>query len=144
MVNTFEKHVAEANKFIKSLAISLGDADNPDLAVRVTKAIFKALRQRITPEQSLHIVSQLPLILKGLYVDGWELSQRTDNTKTWEQFLEDLRNTAWPSSSRDFADDDHAREIVSKFFGVLTSYVSEGELADLKSQLPPVIAEVIA
>lgn len=64
MVTAFEKHVAEANGFIKNLSMRVGMPDNPDFAIRITKAIFKAVRKRITPEQSMHVVSQLPLILK--------------------------------------------------------------------------------
>jgi len=144
MVTSFEKYVAEANAFIKNLALQMGDPDNTGLAIRVTKSVFKTLRRRITPEQSMHLISQLPLILKGLYVDGWELSEKLSDSQTWDDFLAELRNAALPSSGTDFAGDEHARKMVAAFFNTLKQYVSDGELNHLKSQLPPMIAEVIA
>src|SRR5215216_2147075 len=122
----------------------MGDPHNIGLAIRVTKAVFRTLRRRITPEQSMHLISQLPLILKGLYVDGWELSEKLSDSQTWEDFLFELRNAVPPSSGADFADDENARKIVAAFFSTLKQYVSDGELDHLRSQLPPMIAEVIA
>lgn len=77
-------------------------------------------------------------------MDGWEISEKASNKNAWEEFLYDLRNAYSPVSDRDFADDEHAREIVTEFFNALKQYLSEGELNDLRAQLPPVIAEVIA
>ena len=46
----FEKYVATGNAFIKEVAQELGNPDDKNRAMRVTRAVIHALRNRLTPE----------------------------------------------------------------------------------------------
>jgi|SRR5688572_23673118 len=144
MVNSFDKHLEEANRFVKDLALQLGNPENTDQAIRVLRAVFIALRNRIPPDESMHVVSQLPMILKGMYVDGWDLHQPLSEAQTWDEFLFELRNHTARNADFDFANDEDARQKVSTVFTALKQYISEGELDHVRSSLPKEIAEVIA
>jgi uncharacterized protein (DUF2267 family) len=143
MPHNFQQYAEEGNRFINTLSDALGNPDDTAHASRVTNAIFKAIRDRITPAQSMHIVSQLPMALKGVYVDGWKMSDELSNAKTQAEFFEDIRMHAAAPSGRDFGNDQQMGEIVRIFFGVLRDYVDDGELRHIAQQLPEGIAELI-
>ncbi|HEV8286179.1 MAG TPA: DUF2267 domain-containing protein [Chitinophagaceae bacterium] len=143
MVNVFDNHCQEANRFIKDLALQLGSPDDTDHAIRILRCVFKALRRRIIPDESLHIISQLPLILKGLYVDGWDINEPLSEAKTFDEFLFDIRNNTETSASVDFANDELARKKITTVFSALKEFVSEGELNHIRDELPKEIAEIV-
>lgn len=136
------QYVEEANVFFKKVAAELGNPEDTAHAARVTTAFFHALRERITPEQSMHIISQLPMILKGIYVDGWKMTREPNDSKTMREFLDEVREHSLRSAGRDFGNDQQARENLSAVLRVLKNYVSEGEMNDIRAQLPQPLAEM--
>lgn len=143
MINAFNKHLEEANRFVKDLAMQLGNPENTDQAIRVLRAVFIALRRRIPTDESMHVVSQLPMILKGMYVDGWDLHEPLSDAQSWDDFLFELRNNTARNADIDFVNDEDAKQKVSAVFTALKQYISEGELDHVRSSLPKEIAEVI-
>lgn len=143
MVHDFEKHLAEANRFIKTLALELGEPDNTHKAVRILHSVFMALRNRVPVQESTHLISQLPLIFKGMYVDGWDMDKPISKSRTWEDFLFEIRNYNGVAAGADFADDEEARHKIATVINALKEYVSEGELEHIRLALPQEIAEAI-
>lgn len=143
MTSVFEKHCQEGNRFIKNLALQLGQPDDLQHALRVLRSVLHGIRNRIIPDESMHIISQLPLLLKGIYVDGWDFKQPLSKAQTFDDFLYDVRNTTERGAGGDFADDESARTKVTAVFNALKEFVDEGELQHLRDGLPKEIAEVI-
>lgn len=69
-----EEYVIKGNEFVALMARHLQDPENLDQASRVTISVLHALRDILTPEQSIHLIAQLPLYIKAAYVDGWVVS----------------------------------------------------------------------
>lgn len=141
MVN-MGKFTEEANAFFKEVAAALNNADDIDHASRVTAALFNALRDRLAPQESMHIISSLPMILKGMYVDGWKIGQERNTSKTVTEFLDEVREYAAVTAARDFGNDPQARSNVQAVLSVLSKYIPEGEWNDIKAQLPESIAHL--
>jgi uncharacterized protein (DUF2267 family) len=142
MTNLFKHQCQEADHFINDLALLLGRPDDPDHALRVLKSVLHALRKKITVFDTLHIISQLPLILKGIYVDGWELDQPLSEAETIDEFLELIRNFT-PNAKNDFANDEEAKEKIRIVFFALRQYVSEDEFDHVRDELPKEIAAMV-
>ena len=142
MVNLFDKQCQEANHFIKDLAMQLGTPEDIDHAVRVLRYVFRALRRRLVPDESLHIVSQLPLILKGIYVDGWNIYEPLSEAKTFDEFLYDIRNNE-RKADVDFTNYDLAKKKISAVFNALKKIISGGELDHFRDELPKELAEMV-
>ncbi len=70
MTLDFEKYAAKGNEFINKLAEHLNDPDNRDRAGRILRSVLRALRNRLTVEESLQLISQLPMAIKAVYVEG--------------------------------------------------------------------------
>ena len=143
MTNTFEKHLQEASGFFKNLATQLGTPDDIDHAVRVLKGVFRALRRRIIPDDSLHIVSHLPLVLKGMYVDGWTINEPLSEAQTLDEFLFDIRNNTERKANADFASDELARKKITAVLNALKQFISNGEMRHVRDELPREIAQMV-
>jgi uncharacterized protein (DUF2267 family) len=136
------KYTEEANRFFKDVARELGNANDIPHAMRVTTSVLHTLRERISLEESFHVISQLPMIIKGIYVDGWDISRQVNRIDTLQEFLDELRDHSAKDPARDFGNDAQAAECVKAVVHVMRNYVSEGEMIHIKDQLPKEIAEL--
>ena len=138
----FERYAAAGNELIKQLMDELR-TDDRDRAGRVLRAVLHALRQRLPADESLQLMAQLPLVVKGLYVDGWRLSDVPDKSlKTAEDFFQEMADQDGSTGARDFPNDIQARKSAQAVFRTLERYVSEGEVKDVLHNLPRPIAEI--
>lgn len=140
MEHHFENYAHEGNVFMKKVAAELGDPEDIGHAFRVLQGVFNAIRDRITPQESLHLISELPMAIKGLYVNDWKLHDKPKNYKSKEEFLGEVYNSV-RTAEIDFGT--NAEEEVQSVFRVLKDCVSEGEINHVKAQLTPEIAQLL-
>lgn len=103
-----------------------------DRADRAAHATFQTLAERITPEEAKDLAAQLPAQFKG-DLEGDAAGQTID----FGEFLRRVgeREDVPPNDAHD-----HARAVLS----TLREAVSEGEVADVVSQLPDDYATLFA
>lgn len=138
----FEKYAAKGNLFIKELAQELGDPDNRARAGRVLKAVLRALRDRLSHEESMHLLAQLPMCIKALYVDGWKLTKTPEKIRSIPDFIAEVRKHDSPRGELDFADDEQAVQAVKAVFRVIKRHISDGEAQDVEAELPRQLKEL--
>ena len=142
MKSPFEKYLQQADSFVYEVARVTGEPTNISRAIRIIVALFRSLRERISPEESMQLVAQLPMILKAVYVDGWKLSKKSESGDMLFNFLDDVRKKCGPSGDTDLGNDTKAAMIIQNVLGVLRNYVSEGEFQDIRAQLPAEVAQL--
>ena len=135
----FEQYAQEANLFVKEVASELNNEQDRDHAYRVLTAVLHTIREIITPEESLHLVSQLPMYLKAVYVNEWTLRVR-ERIRSLNEFLECLRSKSGQTAARDFGNNHNAVEKTKAVLSVLRRHVSTGELQDIIDQFPVELA----
>lgn len=128
---------------MNDLADRLGNPEDTATAGRVATAVFGGIRDRIPVAESFHFISQLPLILKGVYVDGWNISRERSESRTMADFIDDIRGQSPRTQSRDFGNDQEAQDRIRQVFRSLQEYISPGQMEHLKNSLPRSIAEGI-
>jgi uncharacterized protein (DUF2267 family) len=133
----FEKYVEKGNLFLKELAQELGNPDDKEKAGRVLRTVLHVLRRRLTIEESFDLISQLPMCIKAIYVDGWKPSPIPDKTiKSVEDFIHEILEEDRRSAGKDFGNEEHAKQVVKAVFRVIKRHVSDGEIQDIKGDLP--------
>jgi uncharacterized protein (DUF2267 family) len=136
MAMDFNKYAAKGNEFLNRLAAKLGNENDRDHAARILRSTLHVIRDHITVEESIQLLAQLPMILKGVYVDGWSSANMQVKIKTLDDFAAEIigkdGNAAW----RDFSNKEEVLEDVRKVVETLAMYVSYGELEDVFSVLP--------
>lgn len=135
----FEQYAPDANKFVREVATELGNAEDTEQAYRVMKAVLHTVRDILSPEESMHLVAQLPLIMKGVYVEGWHITQK-DRIRSMQEFLARLREKDERSSGRDFGNDETATHHIKCVLNVLKRHVATGQIQDMIDQFPMELA----
>jgi uncharacterized protein (DUF2267 family) len=136
----FEQYVPEANRFLKEVAHELGNAADSNHAYRMLRNVLHTIREILTPEESSHLIAQLPLLIKGVYVDGWKM-QPTKRIRSREEFFERLRLKS-DLPEKDLNNDEEAINKVQGVLYVLQKYVSAGEMAHIINQFPGELTEL--
>lgn len=137
----FEQYAPEANQFVKEIAEELGNPENTDHAYRVMRSVLHTVREVLTPEESLHLTAQLPLIIKGIYVDGWHTHPK-GRIRSIPEFLATLRQQNEPSAARDFGNDETAKHHAKCVLNVVKRHVAIGEVQDMIHQFPMGLTEL--
>lgn len=130
----FEKYAAEATRFFKEVAGKLENPADENHAFRVTRSVLHTIRDILTPEESTHLLAQLPMYLKAVYVDGWKIGPK-NRIRSMEEFLTCLRAKS-DRPAIDFGNDTEATKNVQAVLAVLQERVTTGEIADIISQFP--------
>jgi uncharacterized protein (DUF2267 family) len=134
-MRVFDKGVEKANIWIKDLMHELGTQD-PRRAYRSLRAVLHALRDRLSVDEAADMAAELPLVIRGLYYEGW----RPSGTPVRGRRPEDL--LARVSGEMDSLDFTEARFTLQAVLRVLERHISGGEISDVKSCLPKPIREL--
>jgi uncharacterized protein (DUF2267 family) len=132
----FEKHAAKGNEFVNRLAVRLGSEGDRDRAGRVLRCVFHALRNRLTIEESFQLLAQLPMVIKALYIEGWQPARVHTKVKTLQELSEEVIREDGNSAWRDFSGVSEAMEAIEAVVKTMADYVSAGELHDIVAVLP--------
>lgn len=135
MALNFDKFATEGNAYLNDLATQL-KVSNKEKAGRMLKAVLHAVRNHLSPEESIQLIAQFPMFLKAAYVDGWTLSQGQERIKHLEDFIKEVRQQDGRAGLFDFETEEDVKLAIIGVFVSLRQYVSEGELEDIAAQLP--------
>jgi uncharacterized protein (DUF2267 family) len=136
MTLDFEKYAMKGNEFLNKLAVRLGDENNRDRAGRILRSFFRTIRDHITPEESMDLLAQLPMALKGVYVDGWKLNKSHTRIRTLEEFASEMIRAEGNSAWRDFGSLEEVIQSVRAVIETLAQYISPGEMEEVANTLP--------
>lgn len=141
MALDFEKYAAKGNEFVNLVA---GDLKTPrEKAGRITRAVLHALRNHLTHEESFQLLAQLPIALKGIYVDGWKFDKNSTRIRHIGDFLDEVRKEDQQQAGYDFGNNKNAQTAVAAVFKAMDNFVSEGEFEDIIAMLPKELKEFV-
>jgi len=137
----FEKYAAKGNEIVNRLA---EDMKVPkDKAGRILRAVLHALRNRLSVDESLQLVAQLPMALKSVYVDQWDPWHSFHRIHHLTEFINEVRKYDEANVAQDFGNDESAKLAVKAVFRTLNYYLSAGEFKDVIAVLPGELKEFI-
>ncbi len=131
----FYSYARKGYEFIDEVAREL-NTDDTDKASRITRSVLRALRNRLTIEESFHFIAQLPMVLKAVYVDGWKMSLQFDKLKHISDFISEVIKEDDASAWKDFSDQEEVKSAIIAVFRVLSNHISPGEVNNILEVLP--------
>src|SRR5690554_1009225 len=133
----FEKHVQEANGYLNKLAADLGHPEEKSRVFIIWRAVMHVIRERIQISESLDLISQLPLLLKGYYVHDWKYHDKPPlDFDTIEGMIEQVEKFQERYGEHQFDWGKSTEEIISITLKSLEQYLSKGQLEHIKGQMP--------
>lgn len=134
MLLEFDKFAAKGNQFLHQLENNLGINDRAH-AARILRSTFRVLRNHLTFEESLQLLSQLPMAIKSIYADGWKASHQK-KIKTIDDFLVEIIQEEGNSVLIDFQSREDILDSVRAVIDTMKLYVSSQEMEQALATLP--------
>lgn len=140
----FDKYVHDANEYFKYLATKLGHPDEQNRVVFIWRAVMHTIRDRIHISESIDLISPLPMILKGMYVEGWKYHDKPlYDFETLEQMKTQVKALQNKYGEARFDWSKPTDEIISITLESLEKYVPAEQMEQIRNQLPDDIKEVV-
>jgi uncharacterized protein (DUF2267 family) len=100
------------------------------------RAVLHALRDRLTVEEAAQLAAELPILIRGIYYDGWDPSRvpaKMDEEKFFGRIRREFRYQVEGGPQR------LARTVLQ----ALSRHVSKGEWQDIASSLPKELTHLV-
>lgn len=131
----FDSTVQDSNLWLKEIASDLGDCERPE-AYAALRAVLHALRDRLQAQAAVNFAAQLPMLLRGVYFEGWTLPEKPVHTRNVGDFA-DAVAVSLPPRFR-FDPIMCARAV----FAAAAKLMGEGEAEKVKAQLPRHVSDL--
>ncbi|HUU24818.1 MAG TPA: DUF2267 domain-containing protein [Methyloceanibacter sp.] len=128
-LDTFDKTVQESNLWLKAVMERL-ETDDRHRAYSTLRAVLHALRDRIGPESAAHLGAQLPMLLRGLFYEGWDPTDKPTKER---------HNDAFPAHiARELprATEDEVEQGTLAVLDVLSKHVDRGAAVKIAGMFP--------
>lgn len=134
-LDVFDTTVQKTNLWLKDLMAELGWEDRHK-AYGSLRTMLHALRDRLPLEEAVQFGAQLPMLLRGLYYEGWSPTGKPDKVRHTAAFLAPLR--------AHFQDDEDIdlEEVARAVLHVIATHVSAGEIDNIMLVLPKELREL--
>lgn len=134
--DVFDRTVQKTNVILGELGEALHMEDTHDVYLSL-RTVLHALRDRLHPAEAAHLAAQLPMLLKGVYFDGWNPAAPPEKIRDRQEFLDGIRETL-----RSRLPTPDPERITRAVFVLLTELVSEGEIEQVVGGLPEPLREL--
>lgn len=133
VITALETSLQKTNIWIREIGEQIQCDDQR--AYHALRAVLHALRDRLSVVEASDLASQLPLVIRGVFYENWRPSKTPVRDRTKDQFLRHIFD-AFPNDL-----DIDPEEVVRSVFEVMTRHVSDGEIQDVKDNLPKTLQE---
>lgn len=137
----FEKYAIEGNRFINAVAAKLRCDRNT--AARVTRAVLQAVRDRLPVDDAIEFAQGLPMALKGLFIDQYDISRTPVRVRNPDDFINFVRLKNRFSAIADFHSPYDVIRALHAVFYVLERKMDLGQVQQIKRLLPEEIVYLI-
>jgi len=100
------------------------------------RAVLHALRDRLTVQEASDLAAQLPMLIRGLYYDGWNPA-KVPVKMDREEFLARIRQE-FP-----YDVEGGTEVLVERVLQALRRFITEGEWEDVRSSMPKDLAAIL-
>jgi uncharacterized protein (DUF2267 family) len=125
----FDETLQLTHIWLKRLMAELHTEDRQQ-AYLALRAVLHALRDNLTVEEATDLGAQLPMLVRGIYYEGWNPAKTPARERSRQAFFDHV-NRILPGGFE--YDADLATRAV---FKLLAERVTAGEIKDVKSMLP--------
>lgn len=128
-LRVFDETLHATNTWLHEITSRMG-WDDREKGYRLLRLCLHAIRDRMPVGEAAHLSAQLPLLLRGVFFEGWRPAKVPLPVHTVDEFLDPLRKAF--ASERHFDPEAAFREVVD----VMRMHVSAGEMEDVRRVMP--------
>ena len=126
----FDETVVETRKWIAEIADEMRGV-TLQTARHALRGVLFALRERTPTSETMDLAAQLPVLLRGLFFEGYRGSPRLQKNRNVQAFLDHVATELLPTR-----DEGRVLDAVRAVLTVLGRHVTAGELRQVRDVLP--------
>lgn len=136
ILDVFDASLQKTQIWFNDLMGELDWQEQPQKASLALRTALHALRDRLTVEEAVHLGAQLPILIRGIYYEGWKLTGKPVKERHKSEFLDHL--------AKAFRNDETVdpEKVMRAFLKVLARHISAGESENVKNLLPKSLQEL--
>jgi uncharacterized protein (DUF2267 family) len=134
-LEVFDSTLQQTNEWLGDLNLELGWGDR-QVAYEALRATLHAIRDHLTIDEAAHLSAQLPLLVRGIYFEGWDPSRVPLKERSREEFLRRVAD-GFRGAARV-----NPEQVVQAVLSVLTNRISAGQSAQVRNMLPEEVREL--
>jgi uncharacterized protein (DUF2267 family) len=136
VLEVFDASLQKTQVWLNDLMLELGWEQKPQKACLALRTALHALRDRLTVQEAVHLGAQLPILIRGVYYEGWKLAGKPVKERHKSEFLDHI--------AKAFRDDDTVdpEKVMRAVLKVLACHISTGESDNVKHILPKSLQEL--
>jgi uncharacterized protein (DUF2267 family) len=134
-IDTVDRSIDRMNEWLDELSLLLGADENADTFATL-KSVLHALRDRLPLIAGVRLAAQLPVLLRGVYYEGWQPDRGHVHTRSLREFLALIERDT--PNGGELAAEDKARAV----FRLLAFHVDAVEVERLLRALPVTVQEL--
>lgn len=128
-VAALDHTVQQTNIWLKKLAEEHHFRDRHHAYVAL-RAVLHMLRDRLTPELAVHFGAQLPMLVRGIYYEGWRIVDTPSDERQLDEFAERIAFELPPQFPQD------AVSVMRAGFDLLWKELDPGQVTKVVDSLP--------
>lgn len=109
--------------------------DDDHKAWEAIKSALQTFRDRLTVDEAANLGAQLPMIVRGGYYEGWKPSTAPHKWRTWDEFLNPIKNHFKNDPTAD------PEKIATTTWEILCNHLTPGEMKSVRNMMPEEIRE---
>lgn len=126
----FDTTVAKTNQILHEIEEANGwPKERRELSYHALRAVLHAIRDRLTVEEANDFAAQLPMLVRGLYFEGWRPASVPIKMDA-QEFLQRIREEFV------FEYEGGIETLVQIVLVVLSTHMTGGEMKDMIAMLP--------
>jgi len=134
-IRVFDSTLQTTHRWLQELELA-ASLDNEAEAYSVLRVVLHALRDRLPADEAVHLGAQLPMLIRGIYYEGWKPSTTPKKQRSVEAFLEGIQPL--PTLKGEIS----AEQALRSIFLMLNHRISEGEIANVRQAMPEEVRDL--
>jgi len=127
-LSVFYKSVQDVQQWLKEISDYMEDS-RETVAYHAMRGTLFALRDRLTLEEAFQLSAQLPLIVRGLYFEGYKPTGKPAKSNR-EEFINQVNKELQVAGRA------NPEVAIRAVFHVIRDHISAGEVEDVKNMMP--------
>ncbi|MET8277859.1 DUF2267 domain-containing protein [Micromonospora sp. NPDC005174] len=137
MISAFESSLDKTNLILKDIEDAYGwPKDRRNQSYAALRTVLHLLRDRLAVNESVEFAQQLPVLVRGIYFDGWNPSDVPIKLNR-DDFLYEVRQ-GFP-----YDVEGGAERVTQVVLDTLRRHVTQGEWQDVKDTMPKDLAMML-
>jgi len=137
-VEGIDETVIKTHLWLREISDALGTGEDRHRAYLALRAVLHALRDRLSTDHAAQFAAQLPMLIRGIYYEGWDPAFEPEKVRSPQVFLARIAREAY------LQDDPDPARAVKSVAEVIRRHVSPGQFDEILGVLPAGIRDLFA